>query len=133
MSDDVPEHAHADERDVPRFSVGHGGHTLDGWQGRGYEPDRRPAMSTFHIIPDATDEIAIKRFNLPVTAVDTCPHCGAECRTRFDGDDYVRYPKIGVPTPIWIFCNVCCRDWQRHVVIQFSVTAFDGVVSGGEE
>jgi len=73
------------------------------------------------IIPDDTRSIAIKRFNLPVTVVDDCPTCKVECRTRFDGDDYISYPAIGRPTPVWLQCTACETHWDRNIVILFSV------------
>ena len=82
-------------------------------------------MRNFRIIPDATHEIAIKRFNLPATAIDTCPTCGKECSARFDGDDYISYPKIGVPTTLWLYCRDCAKDWERRILIHFSVEAIN--------
>lgn len=75
------------------------------------------------VIPDDTRSIAIKRFNLPVTIVDDCPFCKRECRTRFDGDDYVSYPSITEPTPVYLYCAPCRLEWKRHIRILFSVHA----------
>jgi hypothetical protein len=73
------------------------------------------------IIPDDLNCIAIKRFNLPVTIVDTCPKCKEERKTRFDGDDYVSYPAIGNPTPVFLRCEPCGSYWSRNIVITFAV------------
>lgn len=75
------------------------------------------------IIPDDTEVLAIKRFNLPVTIVDTCPKCNEERETRFDGDDYVSYPAIGKPTPVSLRCEPCGRYWSRNIVLTFAVAA----------
>jgi len=70
--------------------------------------------------------IAVKRFNLPVTAVDNCPKCAAEVTREFQGDDYISYPAIGVPERIYFYCEPCAVEWERHIVIQFSVTVAPG-------
>lgn len=75
------------------------------------------------VIPDDARHIGIKRFNLPVTIVDDCPTCRVECRTRFDGDDYISYPAIGAPTPVYLYCAPCRLEWKRSIFILFSVHA----------
>lgn len=77
------------------------------------------------VIPDDVRSICIKRFNLPVTIVDDCPSCKRECRTRFDGDDYISYPSITEPERIYLRCDPCRLEWKRSIRILFSVHAVE--------
>ena len=74
------------------------------------------------ITPDDPRRICIKQFNLPVTITDNCPKCGTEVTRDFQGDNYISYPTIGEPEPIFFYCEPCRAEWKRHIVIQFSVT-----------
>ena len=87
------------------------------------------------VIPDDARSICIKRFNLPVTIVDDCPSCKVECRTRFDGDDYISYPSVMGPTPVYLYCAPCRLEWKRSIRILFSVHAVEEppVVLGDDE
>jgi hypothetical protein len=68
--------------------------------------------TTVTVIPSAPKRLDIKRFYLPFAIVGSCPKCGTETERTFERDpDYLSYPPLDAPFPVWLECGACEHEW----------------------
>lgn len=75
-------------------------------------------------------QLESKRFNLPFVIHSDCPQCGREVRLDMNSDDgMLRYPRVGVPLCVGLWCSKCSREWDVYVRLECSLTLVPPVPS----
>ena len=85
----------------------------------------KPLTGT-RIVPPPEDDKCIpeKRFALPYSVVSPCPKCGTgrECDLW---REYLRYPSLTEPVPVWLWCEPCAAEWPVYLTLTFSIRLTD--------
>lgn len=71
--------------------------------------------------PPNHNTIDIKRMYLPYELEDVCPN-GHVTSRNLNVDDYLSYPKLDDPFPVYFYCQLCEEEWYRNVVLNISLT-----------
>ena len=62
-----------------------------------------------------------KRTYLPFIVKDACPKCGVKSEVDLS-DEYLSYPTLGEPTPVYCVCEKCSHEWSVMVVVGYTLT-----------
>lgn len=63
----------------------------------------------------------VKRFYLGVSITQKCPKCGGEC-TFAGEEDYLSYPKTGVPEDLMFYCEPCEDNFVVPIQLDMTLT-----------
>ncbi len=66
-------------------------------------------------------QVDVKRFYIPFSFVSKCPKCGIEKEIDLS-QDYLSYPTLNCEHDIYVYCEVCGKEYYEQVVLEMSVT-----------
>ena len=74
------------------------------------------------IEPLVPTSIECKRLYLPFKITLTCPECGQNTERDLSRQDYLSYPKVGVPMDYPCYCIYCDHEWTEKVQLTIGLS-----------